>query len=74
MSDLYYVTINVREQFPELWQEYGRRMEKGEIIESNSFNNFLKDRQINGFAKPLTTIGEVQIRRDHYVWLKLKYE
>jgi hypothetical protein len=74
MSDLDYVTINVREQFPELWQEYGRRMEKGEIIESNSFNNFLKDRQINGFANPLTTIGEVQIRRDHYVWLKLKYE
>jgi hypothetical protein len=74
MSDLDYVTINVREQFPELWKEYAERMEKCEIIGSNSFNNFLKDRQINGFAKPLTTIGEAQVRRDHYVWLKLKYE
>lgn len=74
MSDLDYVTINVREQFPELWQEYAKCMEKGKMIGSNSFNNFLKDRQINGFAKPLTTIGEAQVRRDHYVWLKLKYE
>jgi hypothetical protein len=74
MSDLDYLTIDVREQFPELWKEYAERMEKCEIIGSNSFNNFLKDKQINGFAKPLTTIGEAQVRRDHYVWLKLKYE
>jgi len=75
MSDLDYITVDVKKEFPELWKEYARRMEKNEIIGSNSFNNFLKDKQINGFAKPLTTIGiEAQVRRDQLMWLKLKYE
>lgn len=72
MSDLDYVTINVREQFPELWQEYNLRMGKDKI--SSSFDNFLKDKQINGFVNPASRLGEAQVRRDHLMWLKLKYE
>ncbi len=75
MSDLDYVTINVREQFPELWKEYANlRMGKGKITGSSSFNNFLKDKQINGFVNPASWLGEVQIRKDHLMWLKLKYQ
>lgn len=73
MSDLDYVTIDVREQFPELWKEYAERMEKCEIIGSNSFNNFLKDKQINGFATHGSSLGYAKIRHDHLMWMKLKY-
>lgn len=71
MSDLDYVVINVANEFPALWKEYV--MAKNGIIGSSSFNNFLKHKQINGFAKFGGPVAQAHIRHDHYMWLKLKY-
>jgi hypothetical protein len=68
-----YVTVNVIEEFPALWEEYQTYMGKNEIIGPNSFNNFLKHKQINGFVKYGERIGTAQIRHEHLMWLKLQY-
>jgi hypothetical protein len=73
MSDLDYVKVNVHQEFPTLWQEY-LNGEKSNIIGIDKFNNFLKKKNINAFAKPGYWIGQAEIRHDHYVWLKLKYQ
>lgn len=75
MSDLNYIRVNVREEFPSLWSEFGEYVTKNRIgiVGSNSFNNFLKQNQINGFAKFGEDIGHALIRKDHLIWLKLKY-
>lgn len=72
MSDLDYVDVQVISEFPELWQEFLSETEYG-LIGSNKFNDFLKSKNINGFATHGSSLGYAQIRHDHLMWMKLKY-
>lgn len=72
MSDSDYVTVNIAIEFPDLWKEYKKTVGNG-IAGSSSFNDFLKHKQISGFAKFGGSLAEAHIRRDHLMWLKLKY-
>lgn len=72
MSDLDYVVINVANEFPALWKEFIDQNQNS-LIGSSKFNNFLKSKNINGFAKFGGPVAQAHIRHDHYMWLKLKY-
>lgn len=74
MGIMEYIKINIRHQFPDLWKKYESTLSRGEIVGSNSFNNFLKDENINGFAVTQGVIGNAQIRTDNLMWIKLKWQ
>jgi hypothetical protein len=71
-----YIRVNVAKEFPELWKTYTSRLQRGEIVGINSFNNFLKKENINGFSSAGVggTLGTAQIREDHLMWMKLKWQ
>ena len=69
-----YIKVNIRHEFPDLWKKYESTRRIGGIIGSNSFNNFLKDENINGFCVYKDLLGHAQIREDYYMWMKLKWQ
>jgi hypothetical protein len=73
MSDLDYITVNVTEEFPALWKEFVGTNKYYGLMGSRMFNDFLKSKNINAFAKPHNYIGEAQIRQDHLMWMRIKY-
>lgn len=74
MSDLDYVNVHVISEFPKLWQEFLSETKYGiGIMGSNKFNDFLKSKNINGFAIHGSSLGYAKIRHDHLMWMKLKY-
>lgn len=67
-----YVVVNVANEFPALWKEFIDQNQNG-FIGADKFNNFLKEKNINGFARHGENLGYAQIRREHLMWMKLKY-
>ena len=69
-----YIKVNVAKEFPKLWKNYTSHLQQCEIVGINSFNNFLKKENINGFSAAGENLGTARIRADHYMWMKLKWQ
>jgi len=74
MGMMEYIRVNIKRELPGLWKKYESTLRRGEIVGSNSFNNFLKDENINGFSAAGKVLGTAQIRTDHYMWMKLRWQ
>jgi hypothetical protein len=67
-----YITVDIKAEFPSLWSEFIKERSGG-IIGTSAFHTFLKTKKIDGFARISGPLGEAHIRRDHLMWLRLKY-
>jgi hypothetical protein len=68
------IEIQLGSKFPKLWNEFLSTLQPNGIARSHMMKQFLKEKGIDATVEHGNPIGVVEIPKDQYMWMILKYQ
>jgi len=68
------IEIQLKSKFPKLWSEFLSTLQPNGAVRSHMMKQFLKEKGIDATVEYGNPVGVVEIPKDQYMWMILKYQ